>query len=474
MRTHHILKFSAIALLLATGALGFTACDKQLDIIPKGETTLDNIDDIALLLNQEYSMAVYPFTDLGIICNESLGPALSIPEVLSSNNTLNYAYIAYDESVDRTTLCQNDDRYNAIYRYVNYMNTILTKIDDVEGSAARKTELKAQARIMRAYLHWLCVNIHATQYDAASAEKAGGIAYVTDIDNLKVKEKLSLAKTYEAILDDCTDDVIEALPSENTDVITPNRAFGYAVRAKVLLQMKRYDEAAPYFEKALAINDAIEDRSGCMASGEWQLQRTVKDNYLWIGSGFAVSPTMEVLSLESCAKFEKNDYVIKYVGDSGWSLSYGRMLSGLEGTRMFMGWNTCTNPYGITSDHIYYDLAECKIRTGQIKDGLALMDKVRKNRIQNASSYVTMYQLFPFDTKAAMKLLREAKWIECLGGYENFFDTKRWNSEEEYKADITRDLKDYGSFTIKPDSPLWVLPFPGNATRNNPTLTQNY
>lgn len=71
-------------------------------------------------------------------------------------------------------------------------------------------------------------------------------------------------------------------------------------------------------------------------------------------------------------------------------------------------------------------------------------------------------------------MLQRAKWIECIGTYENFFDCKRWNTEANYKRTITRSLGDYGTFSIKPESPLWVLPFPANATRYNPTLTQNY
>ena len=73
-----------------------------------------------------------------------------------------------------------------------------------------------------------------------------------------------------------------------------------------------------------------------------------------------------------------------------------------------------------------------------------------------------------------MKLMQNAKWIECVGTYENFFDSKRWNSEEKYKRTITRDLGEYGVYSITPESHLWIFPFPANATRFNSSLTQNY
>jgi len=454
--------------------LSLTACESKLDIIPKGETVLDNIDDLELLLNQEYSLSVPPPSDLSIICNESTGIFISVPEVIASKNTLNNAYLTYDESIDRKMLCQNDERYSAIYRYVNYMNTVLTKIDGVDGPEERKSEIKAKARIMRAYLHWLCVGIHARQYDSSWAEEEGGIAYVEDIDNNNVKQKLSLAATYDKILSDCSEDVISRLPVNNNDISQPDRAFGFAVRGKALMQMKRYDEAAGMLQKALEINGTIEDRSYIKTGGEWLLPRTVPDHYVWIGYGVRVSPTTETISIETNSKFEKNDYVIKYCGTSGWDYGWGKMYSGLEGIRMYCGWNTCNNPYGITSDHLYYDLAECLIRTGKIRDGLAKADMVRKLRIENYSPFTRIYDMFPLSEKAAMALIQPAKWIECIGTYENFFDCKRWNSEEGYRAEITRDLKEYGTYTLSADSPLWILPFPASATRHNPTLTQNY
>ena len=42
-----------------------------------------------------------------------------VQEILSQPNTLNYANLANEESVDRATLAQNDTRYEGIYIYVN-------------------------------------------------------------------------------------------------------------------------------------------------------------------------------------------------------------------------------------------------------------------------------------------------------------------------------------------------------------------
>jgi tetratricopeptide (TPR) repeat protein len=510
-------------IILAIGlAACMAACNDKLDITPKGETTLDNITDLECLLNNNFTLG-NPMSDLGIVCNECYGASLNVPLVLTQTNTNNYAWMAYDAKVDRASLTSEDTKYNSAYKYINYMNTVIDKAPNVDGSDALKAQLLAEAHVMRGYLHWLLVNIYAKQYDATTAATDGGIAYVTDLVVTETKTKQTVAEVYDQILADCSDAYIDALPDDNSDVVRGDRAWGNAVRAKVLMQMKRYSDALPYALKALQLNGAIEDRSTVTTNNDWILQQQATNNYIFMGSMHA--PFMEELSLESSALFEKGDYVMNYAyingskgggddggdddssedvkrpnstslsssrsddegdgddeggdtggGDTGseankaWSLLYGNMLSGVSGCYMYFGMQANVNEYGITSDRMYYTAAECYIRTGKIAEGMALINKVRSLRI-DADNYAP---LSATTEKEAMTLLQRCKWIECISTYENFFDCKRWNTEANYKRTITRTIPDVGTFSLAPDSPLWVFPFPLNATRKNSTLTQNY
>lgn len=141
---------------------------------------------------------------------------------------------------------------------------------------------------------------------------------------------------------------------------------------------------------------------------------------------------------------------------------------------MCMSWSAMGNPYGMTSTRTMLSAAECYIRTGNILRGLELTDMVRKAHVENASPYARIHEMMPLGEVAAMRLLQQTKWIECLGSYENFFDMKRWNTEPEFATTISKDLDIYGVKTLAPDSPLWILPFPAKATRYNSTLTQNF
>lgn len=476
------------------------SCNGALDITPKGETTLDNLNDIECLLNNNFTIG-NPMNDLGIICNECYGASLNVPLAFNKKTSNNYAWLFYDSKVDRANLTSEDTRYSLAYKYINYMNTIIDKVPEMDGEIARKSQILAEAHILRGYLHWLLVNIYAPQYEESTAAQKGGIAYVTDIKVSETKKKETVAEVYNHILADCSDDYINALPEANSDVVRGARAWGNAVRAKILMQMKRYSDALPYALKALELNGTIDDRSSVLTNNDWILREQSASNYLFMGSYHA--PFMEELSIESAALFEAGDYVNDYAYISGnnggeggddddetsesgeednetvasgnnaskvWNGFYGYMLSGVEGCYMYFGMQANVNEYGITSDRMYYTAAECYIRTGKIEEGMALINKIRKYRI-DAEHYVP---LTASTEQEAMAKMQPCKWIECISTYENFFDCKRWNTESNYKRTITRNIPDMGTFTLTSDSPLWVFPFPLNATRKNKTLTQNY
>ena len=446
----------------------FTSCEDKLDIIPKGKVTLATVDELELLLNQEYLLGDFPSDNIGILAGESVGTFDQVSAVLSQRNTVKYALMAFDESVDRATLTTVDERYNNIYKHINYMNTVITKMDKATGDESKKSALVAEARVMRAWLHFLAAVIHAPQYDASIAENAGGIAYVTNIDVTEQKGKLSLASTFQHILDDCSDQVIQLLPQDHgAQFMRGDRAWGNAVRAMVLFQMKRYTEALPYALEAIRLRPHIFDRSVIKQTGEWIQGAESANNFLYIGGAARVSPTMTMLTIEAGNLFEAGDYVINYES-VGWSLDYGKMYSGLEGVRMFMGWGTCCNVYGLTSEQLHFVAAECLIRTQKIKEGLDLVNTVRHFRVENC------LPLEADSEREAMALLQRVKFVEQFDTPFNFFDRKRWNTEPDYRADVTHCLGSMGTFTLKPESPLWIMPFPVNAVRYNPTLTQNY
>ncbi len=463
-------KILMTSLVAATVAL--TSCDDKLDITPKGMTTLDNVADLELLLNYEYAFGSGPLNDIGMICNDGFPAWYDMSELMASPLTLEYAYVKWDESIDRATIAESDSRYNALYRHIYYCNVITEKAPEATGSDAVRNLIIAEARVKRAYFHYLLVNIYARQYDEATASQLGGVPYV-DYVNMEInKNKNTIAEVYASILEDCADDVIAALP-DNSNVMRADKAFANAVRAKVLMQMKRYSEAARYAEAALRYNNNLENRSATMTTESWELPWDSSNNYLYAGGGARVSLTYTCMSKELAAFFTPDYFIRKY--EIGWNSLPTWEDAAVEyaypGGLIYTAFsNVIFNNYGIRTEDMYYLLAETCIREGRVDDGLNYVDMVQMRRIDG----YTPLKGTGLSQSQAMKKMQEAKKVEMYGTYNNFIDCKRWNTEPDYRTSLTRDLGEYGSYTLSPDSPLWVIPFPANATRYNPSLTQNY
>lgn len=299
------------------------------------------------------------------------------------------------------------------------------------------------------------------------------------MDNTDVSEqktKLTLDQVYEKLLADCSDEVLQDLVQSHVD--DPCRFgldFGYGVRAKVLFQMKHYEEALRYANLALGVNSRIEDRSTVKTTGVWTLTETASNNYYVITGGqargfgdyYGITITPEVAAL-----IDPNDYVMKYYnvdGSSAWEDPYPTLPEGALQSNIG---DTKWNMFGIRSETMYYLAAECLIRSSHIAEGLGQIDRVRTLRIEDYKPLAN--QASGLSEKEAMKLLQDAKRVEFLNSFENFCDRKRWNSEPEYAETLTRDCGTYGTYSIRPDSPLWVFPFPQNAVLHNASLTQNY
>ena len=55
----------------------------------------------------------------------------------------------------------------------------------------------------------------------------------------------------------------------------------------------------------------------------------------------------------------------------------------------------------------------------------------------------------------------------------NFFNRKRWTLLDDYKETLTRELCGR-TFTLKPESDMWVFPIPRAVILQNPNLHHNY
>lgn len=132
--------------------------------------------------------------------------------------------------------------YNSCYSRISKYNIIIDNIGDAEGPEADKTLGIAQAKIMRAYNYFWLINTFAVPYDPATAETDRGIILHTHFDLEAESVQGTVADAYRLICQDI-DEALDDLPEQALNTYRPDKAFGYALQAKVMLYMRHYDEA---------------------------------------------------------------------------------------------------------------------------------------------------------------------------------------------------------------------------------------
>lgn len=482
-------KIFSIICLITGLSIAMLSCKKFTEITPKGSNVLNRVSDLDLLLNFNYTsnsvtgdtlsakttaQTAFSAYDVGNLVNDTYAFSTNIPSLISAKpQSLNYAYTVYDEAVDRKNLAVTDVKYEKLYFLINNVyNVVLKNADQASGDRIKANQLKAEAYILRAYLHFWLVNLYAKAYNPATAESDGGIPYVKE-DNLttELNKKSTVAEVYANLMADIDAGLqLNSLPSVPQNNMRVGLGFAYAVKAQVLMSLRRYPEALQEANKSLAINSSINDDRlfapvGTVTFGK--PQATAPENLFYMaqqGNPLISTPSLEVTDMIYEPGNIINSYVKPYYPS-------GNPFSGLPISKLWLNSATpfAVNTAGLTTSDTYLIKAECMARGGDYGGALTIINKIRQNRIHPG-----LYAAASANTEAGVMalLLRTAK-IEFLYTMKNFLMLKRFSTDEVYKQSISRTVNGV-TYLLAPGSPLWIFPFPQSATNYNPNLTQNY
>ncbi|WP_286860020.1 MULTISPECIES: RagB/SusD family nutrient uptake outer membrane protein [Sphingobacterium] len=461
---------SAAAMLLFFGS-----CEKYTDISPKGKNLLSTANDLDLLMNVNYSGSGFNSLNQSVLINDMYPQAANVPNIINGNvKNLNYALLTYDESINRADLTGTDGAYEGLYEIISRVaNIVLTKADEASGDPNLIRQLKAEALIVRAYMHYILVNIYAKAYDPATATIDGGIPYVEDIALSETNTKKTVQEVYNKMVADVNAALdLQSLPDKPKNNMRVGKAFAYAVKARILLSMRDYAGALEAADIGLKYNNVLEDHRPYLPTSNGgsglEVARdglTAPDNLLYAYFGKAwpntFSPTYEILN----NYYEPGNIIKDHT--TTYDYTYGQILSGLPGIPMFFAIAYQQNAAGMTTSDLKLIKAEALIRMEQISSAMDIINEIRIRRV------------FPYNPISAsneaqaMQLLQKANRIEFLFTWRNFADIKRWNKEGKYSVQTQRTINGK-TYSLSPTSAMWIFPFPQSATNFNPTLQQNY
>mgnify|MGYP000421576477 FL=1 len=459
--------------------LGFAACEDYVDITPTGKKTVDSTDtyyELIALPNRAYHPAAFALLSDNVWSKES--------------NIIGNEFISWDginmtfnEAANRKELSDNN-LYENCYTYILRSNIVISLVDASLGDKDVKELAKAEAKIMRAWDHFILINTFAKAYNPETAATDGGVAIIDKYDLEATPTKSTVAQVYDFIIKD----IEEALPylqEEPVNVYHPSKAFGYALAARVYLFHRDWKKAKEAAEESLKLNNTLIDYIDLGAKGGPTKVTTYAKggnpevlNYAYMGGPTEVLAfCYGMLSPEMVQLFGQNDERLnQFFKTSDNSIYYFDEGSGAA------LWNTSITyskfqpmSVGMRTAEVYLILAEAKARLKDIPGAVQTLNQLREKRIKGAEAVLPE----PATERAMVQAVIDERRKELISGFSRFWDLKRYNTEADYAKTITRTFPlvstdvEKKTYTLKPDSRLYIIPFPLAAREKNPNLAMN-
>lgn len=450
------------------------ACEDYTDITPKGALVVETADQFHEMVSMPGRG--YPINNFQYLSDDQWMREANVVGKTPNIDILNFTF---DESVDRVSIMTGSSFYNQAYNYINRWNTIISLVDDSKGDASTKQLAKAEAKINRAYDHFLLINTYAKAYDPQTAATDGGICIMDKYDLEAQPSKSTVAQVYDFI----QKDIEEALPylqEKPLDVYHPSLAFAYAFKAKVHLFKREIASAKEAAEKSLTYNNQIFDLKAYSAQGGPSVVAVPAAN------------NVEVLSYQYMTGYNEMNFAQSYIISPELRTLFGTndarfnlFFNAASTTNLDQGSNTAYwstqytrffySTVGMKTTEVYLMLAECYAREDKFSDAVAVLNTLRVKRILSGIVNLTV----PATRKETMQLVINERRKELLLGFNRFFDLKRFNNEADYAKTITRVFPIVNktvpqkTYTLQPNSRLYIVPFPLSALTKNPKLTLN-
>ena len=477
---NRIVKIGQASLLVV--ALLFSSCNDFLNEIPKGQKTPTKWDDYNAFLRNEY------------IYNSEMGNAyILMNDVYRTPTQLNTPLIRanynWDESIDRSAENTTDYYlYNNNYEAIFYCNLIIEQVPDATDCTEQQRQmLIAQARVLRGLCYYHVANYHADQYSDATLNKTA-VPLITSSAVSAPSPQVTIKELYDFMVTDVAK-ALDYLPEKGETMFHATKAAGYGLLARIYLSMSDYTNAQKYAELALQQNGSLFDwiayynddinrfaePTADYAGTEYNtvckpMANTNPENYMFrYGNNLdymGIYGKSMGLSMQRAARFEPGDARLR----THWKRRYyastdEELYYGIHGEKMNVG--------GITAPEMYYIKAECLARKGgadNIKAAMDVLNTVRKKRI-----FPDVYvDATASTTKEAVEKIISDKANEYIQTLVPFCDARRLNKDPEYARTMTK-VEGGQTYSLKPDSYLWIMPFASSVLLNpgNGTLQQN-
>lgn len=235
-----------------TICLAATSCKKFTEEPYDNRAQLKTADQYAQVLVNAYPARHDLFTD--ILTDDYEYHA----QLVQASNVSNYLpmYLWKDDYPDNIG-AGPANAYSTYYSKIFVANLTLEGIDKVSGSDQQKAAIKGEALLVRAYCHFILVNLFGLHYDPATAGSNLGIPIVAAErkDNINYYTRNTVKEVYDQVEKDITDGLAFLDQGGNYVSVNPyhfSKASGNALMARVKLYKGEWDQTVKYCDAVIA------------------------------------------------------------------------------------------------------------------------------------------------------------------------------------------------------------------------------
>ena len=257
------------------------SCEDFLNELPDNRVEITDLDKAAQVLTNGYSVASYAFTDW---MTDDAG--YTVGTRIRLNHSQAFAWEDFTDGPDEWDT--PNYFWFETYKAISHANEVLTVLDELpeeeEDDKERKQALRAEALLIRAYGHFMLVNLFAPHYDPRTSRIDLGIPYIKTPEKklFQKYERLSVEGTYQQILSDLLLGLrlIDDRFLSNSGKYHFNKNAALAFAARVYLYRYDYNSVIDYASRLLGTTtESASNYVRDMTSIEYDQVRSSIDAY---------------------------------------------------------------------------------------------------------------------------------------------------------------------------------------------------
>jgi tetratricopeptide (TPR) repeat protein len=368
----------------------------------------------------------------------------------AQNETIRNAY-TWEKNITGATRSMLD--WTECSKQVLYANIVLEQLAKINPSTADAQEwkdLNGSALFQRAYSWYKLVSIFANGYDSSTAATDLGIPMKFSSDIHTLVQRSTIKETYDKIISDLT--IAKTMLSDNVPAVyrnRPSKPAVYALLSRISLSMRRYDATLKYSDSCLALYNKLINYNTVSTTATTPFDKSNDENIFYSSlSNYAILGSISSIAYVDTSLYQS------YAANDLRKVIYFRTISG-SNMGMKTGYTATTyGNGGLCTDEIYLNRSEAYARAGNVPAAMNDLNNLLSKRWKTGT-YVNLTATT--DAEALQKIQTERR-KELIWRGLRWTDIKRYNREG---AGITmKRILNGVSYTIGPNSNLFVLPFP--------------